>query len=236
MESRAFPATYPDAGPEPLDALRGAYTAFGSVVAALGEEDSWAPTGCTGWAVRDLVFHCAMDAQRALVALHTPAGAGAEPDRDAVSYWADWRPGTEGAANGRRFARVNGSMFLHFDQLRELYLETASATLTASERADVRDLITTQGHVLTCGDLMATLAVEASVHHLDLTAHLPAAAPPSTAGLACVRATLDGLLGHHPPLAWDDAHYARAATGRLPLTAAEARLLGPAAARFPLFG
>lgn len=250
MESQAHPDPYPESGrgpgpgpgrghePAPLDALRGSYAAFGSVVAALDEEASWAPTGCTGWAVRDLVFHCVLDAQRALVALHTPAAHGTEPDRDAVGYWTDWRPGTEGAANGRRFSRVNGSMFLRFGQLRELYLETAAAAVVAAERADPRDRIMTQGHVLTCGDLMATLAVEASVHHLDLTAHLPDAAPPSPAGLACVRATLDGLLGRRPPreLGWDDAHYARVATGRLPLTAAETRLLGPAAARFPLFG
>ena len=34
-----------------------------------GTVTSWAPTGCTGWAVRDLVHHCWSDAQRALVAL-----------------------------------------------------------------------------------------------------------------------------------------------------------------------
>lgn len=229
MESQADPIPYP----EPLDALRGAYAAFGSVVSAVDEEESWAPTGCTGWAVRDLVFHCVLDAQRGLVALHTPASA--KPDRDAASYWADWRPGGTGAANGRRFTRVNGSMFLDFSQLRELYLETAAAVVVAAARADVRARITTQGHVLTCGDLMATLAVEATVHHLDLTAHLPAAPPPSRPGLACVRATLDTLLGHHPPLDWTDTHYALAATGRLPLTDNESRLLGPTADRFPLF-
>jgi uncharacterized protein (TIGR03083 family) len=217
-----------------LDALRGAYGAFAGVVAGLGEEESWAPTGCTGWAVRDLVLHCALDAQRGLVALHTPAVA--EPDRDMVGYWADWRPGTAGAANGRRFVRVSASMFLDFEQLRELYLETAAAAVVAAGRADPAARVGTQGHVLTAGDLIATLAVEATVHHLDLTAHLPAAEPPSPAGLACVRATLDGLLGHHPPLDWDDAHYARAATGRLPLTEDEARVLGPDRDRFPLFG
>ncbi|MET8076822.1 maleylpyruvate isomerase N-terminal domain-containing protein [Streptomyces sp. NPDC005303] len=65
------------------DVLRAAYEAFAAVVRPLGDEESWRPTGCVGWAVRDLVFHCAGDAQRALVALHTPA---AEPaDRDTVT-------------------------------------------------------------------------------------------------------------------------------------------------------
>ncbi|MCX4571876.1 hypothetical protein OHB41_01420 [Streptomyces sp. NBC_01571] len=68
-------------------------------------------------------------------------------------------------------------------------------------------------------------------------AHLPAAVrPPEGAGLACVRATLDGLLGHPVPVDWSDEHYARAATGRLPLTPAERHGLGTDADRFPLFG
>ncbi|QNT98056.1 hypothetical protein HEP81_07826 [Streptomyces griseofuscus] len=38
------------------------------------------------------------------------------------------------------------------------------------------------------------------------------------------------------PLDWSDRHYARAATGRLPLTAVERERLGDDADRFPLFG
>jgi Mycothiol maleylpyruvate isomerase N-terminal domain len=221
-------------GQEPAAVLRSAYGAFADVVGALSDEESWLPSGCAGWAVRDLVFHCLADAQRGLVALHTPAEGPA--DRDAVTYWADWAPGTAGAANGRRYVRVCAGMFLVFDQLRELYLETAAAVVTAAAGADPRRLVGTQGHVLSAGDLLATLAVEATVHHLDLVAHLPAAAPPAVAGLAGVRATLDGLLGRPVPLAWSDGHYARAGTGRLPLTAAERERLGGDAARFPLFG
>ncbi|MGW0132267.1 maleylpyruvate isomerase N-terminal domain-containing protein [Streptomyces sp. NPDC003299] len=66
---------------DPVDALRASYGAFAAVVETLDDDASWLPSGCTGWAVRDLVFHCAGDAQRALVALHTPVSA--PPDRDA---------------------------------------------------------------------------------------------------------------------------------------------------------
>jgi hypothetical protein len=214
--------------------LRAAYGAFREVVAGVGAQDSWLPTGCTGWAVRDLVFHCVIDAQRGLVALHTPADGPA--DRDATTYWQDWRPDTAGAANGRRWARVSASMFLDFDQLRDLYLETAAATVHAAEVTEPRQLVATQGHMLTAADLVTTLAVEATVHHLDLTAELPAAPAPSAAGLAATRSTLDGLLGRPVPVEWTDAHYARAGTGRTPLSAAERTRLGPDAARFPLFG
>ncbi|MFJ9147877.1 maleylpyruvate isomerase N-terminal domain-containing protein [Streptomyces sp. NPDC102270] len=215
------------------DVLRAAYEAFAAVVRPLDDEESWRPTGCAGWAVRDLVFHCTADAQRALVALHTPAAG--PPDRDAVTYWRDWAPDPAGAANGRRFNRVSASMFLDFRQLRDLYLETTTATVNAAAdaRPDLR--VATQGHVLTTGDLVVTLVVEATVHHLDLVIDLPDAPGPAPAGLAAVRATLDGLLGRPLPLDWSDEHYARAATGRAPLTEPERGALGADADRFPLF-
>ncbi|MGW1957682.1 maleylpyruvate isomerase N-terminal domain-containing protein [Streptomyces sp. NPDC001920] len=218
----------------PARVLRAAYEAVSAVVAGLGEEDSWLPTGCTGWAVRDLVHHCLTDAQRALVALHTPAREPA--DRDAVTYWQDWRPHTEGAADSRRRARVNGSMFLDFGRLQDLYLQTLAAVTHAAGEADPAQRVRTQGHVLTAGDLLVTLAVEATIHQLDLTVELPHPPPPAPEGLAAVRATLDGLLGRPALPDWTDEHYARVGTGRSRLTAAERAALGPAADRFPLFG
>ncbi|WP_189295482.1 maleylpyruvate isomerase N-terminal domain-containing protein [Streptomyces cinerochromogenes] len=218
----------------PARVLRAAYEAASAVVAGLGDEESWLPTGCTGWAVRDLVFHCLQDAQRGLVALHTPADGPV--DRDAVTYWQDWRPDTAGAANGRRWVRVNGSMFLVFGQMQELYLETLAAAVHAAEAADPGRRVATQGHVLTAGDLITTLAVEATVHHLDLTVHLPDAPGPSPQGLAAVRATLDGLLGRPAPAEWSAERYARVGTGRAAPTDAERAALGAAAQRLPLFG
>ncbi|MFF5532903.1 maleylpyruvate isomerase N-terminal domain-containing protein [Streptomyces cinerochromogenes] len=218
----------------PARVLRVAYEAVSAVVAGLGDEESWLPTGCTGWAVRDLVFHCLQDAQRGLVALHTPSDGPV--DRDAVSYWQDWRPDTAGAANGRRWVRVNGSMFLVFGQLQELCLETLAAAVHAAEAADPGLRVATQGHVLTAGDLITTLAVEATVHHLDLTVHLPHAPGPAPEGLAAVRATLDGLVGRPAPAEWCDERYARVGTGRAAPTDAERAALGAAAERLPLFG
>ncbi|WP_234342934.1 maleylpyruvate isomerase N-terminal domain-containing protein [Streptomyces fulvoviolaceus] len=186
-----------------------------------------------GLGVRDLVFHCVGDAQRALVALHTPAPG--PPDRDAVSHWRDWEPNPVGAANGRRWIRVSAGMFLDVGQLRELYLETAAATVSAAAATRPADLVATQGHVLTAGDLMLTLAVEASIHHLDPVTELPAAPGPSPTALAPVRVTLDGLLGRPVPLGWSDEYYARATTGRVPFTEAERRAPGADADRFPLF-
>ena len=246
----------------PAELVREVYQTLASAVATMTDERSWLPTDCAGWAARDLVFHCLSDAQRGLVALHTPAGAPA--DRDAISYWSDWQPepGGAGAANGRRFTRVVSSMFLTADPLRELFLETTAAVAHAAARTDPGMLVATQGHVLTAGDLLSTLAVEATIHHLDLTpalcgaptaadthtetdtetqtqthAETSAAPTASAAGLAEVRRVLDGLLGRPVPIGWDTATYARKATGRLPLTPEERQALDrdALADRFPLF-
>lgn len=225
--------THEEEQPRPVEVLRAAYGAFDAVVMTITDERSWLPTGCAGWSVRDLVFHCLGDAQRGLVALHTPAARTA--DRDAVTYWQDWRPEPESAANGRRFTRVVAGMFLHVDQLCELYSETTAAVVHAAAGAAADQLVATQGHVLNTGDLVRTLTVEATIHHLDLIASLPHAPGPSAEGLGQVRRTLDGLLGRPVPVPWDDAQYARAATGRSPLSAADRDSLGTDAARFPLF-
>jgi hypothetical protein len=127
-------------------------------------------------------------------------------------------------------------MFLDFGQLRALFLETLAAAVHAGTSADPGRRVATQGHVLTAGDLMTTLAVEATVHHLDLIVRLPHAPGPCAEGLTAVRTTLDGLLGRPALPAWDDTHYALVGTGRAELTAAERAALGAAADRFPLFG
>ena len=193
-----------------------------------------APTGCLGWSVRDLVFHCLGDAQRGLVALHLPTVRA--PDRDATTYWQDWTPDDPGAADGRRFPRVAASLFLHVEQLRESYLETAAAVLHVADDTNADERVATQGHVPTAGALMCTLAVEATIHHLDAVESLAEAPQPSADGLTQVRRSLDGLLGHPVQVDWGDGHYARAAAGRVSLSDTEREQLGVDAARFPLFG
>lgn len=216
----------------PVDVLDGTYSALQSFVRTVDDERSWLPTACAGWSVRDLVFHCLGDAQRGLVALHTPSEE--TPDRDATTYWADWQGDDEGAAQGRRFTRVVASMFLHVEALDDWFLETTAAVLKAAAAVDQDAVLRTQGHRLTAADLMRTLSVEATIHHLDLLVAAADAAPPSALGLAEVRRTLDGLLGHPVPVEWSDEQYARAATGRAAMSDSERRTLGDDVARLPL--
>lgn len=217
----------------PPDLLHQTYADLNSVLRSIEGDDEWAPTGCTGWCVRDLVQHLIGDPRRALVALGTPADS--PPDTDAVTYWRSWSPGTDDAGDERRLTRVVSGGWPSLAPLREAYAEVCGAAVHLLRLADPDDPVTTQGHVLTVADLTRTLVFEAAVHHLDLVAHLDAAGPGADA-FRLVRATLDGLLGRPEPVGWDDTTYALAATGRRGLMPAERSTLGPLAERFPLTG
>lgn len=78
--------------------------------------------------------------------------------------------------------------------------------------------------------LFRTLAVEATVHHLDLRL-----GGPSEESVAETRRVLDGLLGRPAPIN-DSVRYAFIGTGRASPTEKEARALGTDAGRLPLFG
>ncbi|MFI7582866.1 maleylpyruvate isomerase N-terminal domain-containing protein [Kocuria sp. M1N1S27] len=215
------------------DLVRDACTAFGAVLDGLGDDDSWAATGCTGWSVRDLVHHCAMDGLRGLVALHTPTTA--RPDRDAATYWTDWGGDPEAAAESRRRARVAASMLPDWDAVRELYRGTAGALVHAAEHRGSGGAVRTDGHVLRVEDLLSTLAVEATVHHLDLIQHLDGSPGPAADGLAEVRRVLTDLWEREPLEHWSDEHFARVGTGRAELSAPERAELGEYADLLPLF-
>lgn len=90
--------------------------------------------------------------------------------------------------------------------------------------------------MLEIADFVATLAVEAAVHYLDLTVSLPSAPAPDPASLALVRRVLDGLLGAPLPASWDDRDCALKGTGRSALSAGGHIALGALADQFPLFG
>jgi uncharacterized protein (TIGR03083 family) len=219
--------------PGRADLVRDSYTAFAAALDGLGDDDSWAATGCTGWSVRDLTHHCAMDAVRGLVALHTPTTA--RPDQDAASYWEQRGGDPAGAAEGRRATRVAASMFLDWAPVRAFHRESARALVHAAEHARFGGSVRVQGHVLAVEDLLSTLVVEATVHHLDLIRHLDGSEGPSAAGLAEVRRVLTELWEHEPLEHWSDEHFALVGTGREELSAEERAALGAHAELLPLF-
>lgn len=208
--------------------LHASYEALLTVVSGLDDDAGWQPTRCAGWTARDLVFHLLGDAQRALVALHTPASTPA--DVDAVTYWRNWQPEPPGEDLGRRATRTSASVWTRVRPLADLYAETTRAVLVAVHERSDTELVATQGHVITVADLCSTLAVEATVHHLDIRL-----GEPSQQGLGETRRVLDGLLGR-PASIVSDTRYALVGTGREAPSDEERGLLGAGADHLPLFG
>ena len=221
-------------------ALESAYRSVTTVADGLSDADLMLPSRCAGWAVGDVLYHQLLDARRALRAFASPATD--PPDVDAVSYWRPYGPdsgehealGAAQAAAHARHVRIVASAYPPGTLAWE-WRETAAAACRAA-RACPHPAVATQGHALSTADFIATLAVEAAVHYLDLTAGLPSAPPPDPASLALVRQVLDGLLGTPMPGDWDDATYALKGTGRVPVTGAERSAIGELADRLPLFG
>jgi hypothetical protein len=214
------------------EALRIAYTDITAVVESLDEDDFYKPTGAARWAVMDLLFHMHLDARRLLVGLATRSDH--EPDRDFVTYWRGWSADDPDSIAHARAVRIMASAFRSpLSIVNEWKIASGAAVRAAAAAPDRR--ISTQGHVLELGDFLATIVVEAAIHHLDLVAYLDGPPGPADAPLAIVRRTLDGLLEASPPGDWDDATYALKATGRAPLTREDRAALGHLAKRFPLF-
>ena len=216
-----------------LAALRIAYSDIGTISASLEEEDSWRPTRCTGWVVRDVLVNLLGDAQRTLVALATPAAGPA--DRDSVSYWADASLSADPGFRELRALRTVASTW-ELDDLVRTFVDTTRAVVTLATRTPPDALVATaQGHVLRSVDLVVTATVKAAVHHLDLLLDLRRPGP-RPEPLALVRRTLDALLGQPAPEDWPDDRWALVGTGRVLPGGGERRALGQAAARLPLLG
>ncbi|SIN27369.1 maleylpyruvate isomerase N-terminal domain-containing protein [Micromonospora cremea] len=218
------------------EALAQAYDGITAVVDGRDDADLQGPTRCRGWLVADLLFHVLGDAQRALVALASPADGPA--DVDDVSYWRGFPSGGGDDARHAWWVRRSAAAFDLPSGIVRLWGETAPAAVRAAAAADPSGYVTTQGHVLRVADFLATLTTEAVVHHLDLTPELPGAPPPGPLAVRVAVATMDGLMSDDAvrPTAWDDHEFLLKATGRLPLTDRDRLELGESAGWFPLLG
>jgi len=216
------------------DAFVAAYTILDELAASLTDEQLLSASRCRGWAVCDVLCHLDFGNQEILVGFASPTDRPA--DTDLAAYWRDCCAPGEPDLGHARFTRLVASAYARpSGVVRHLHL-TTGAVLRLARAADADRRLEFQGHVVTMEVFLALWAVEAAVHHLDVTVELPDAPAPAPASLRVTRETLDALLGEREPVGWDDATYALKGTGRLPLTGEEARALGPLAERFPLFG
>lgn len=196
-------------------------------MADLSDEDFARPSGCAGWLVRDLVCHLVIDAQDVLITLATPAEA--EPTRNAVTYWDLVEVPTGEDPLDALIVRLAAAyeepwlLKFHLD-------DVGSAAGRAAGLADPAGRVGTRDQVLTAGDYLGAYVLEWTLHHLDLTAHLPDAASPPAEGLARSRAMLEEIAGAAFPASFADADALLVGTGRRAPTEAERSLLAEAEA------
>ncbi|MFF2399808.1 maleylpyruvate isomerase N-terminal domain-containing protein [Streptomyces goshikiensis] len=214
-----------------MDLFPRSWTALRTAVADLCDQDFEQPSGCAGWLVRDLVCHLVIDAQDVLITLATPVEA--EPTVDAVTYWnVDDRPPTGQDpldALTVRLAAAYGDPHLlrfHLD-------DVGSAAGRAAALADPGVRVGTRGEVLTVADYLDAYVLEWTLHHLDLTAYLPAVAGPPAEGTARSRAMLETITGAAFPASFTDTDALLVGTGRRAPTGEERAALGALAGRLP---
>ncbi|GAP50561.1 mycothiol maleylpyruvate isomerase N-terminal domain protein [Streptomyces azureus] len=216
-----------------VDLFSRSWTALRAAVADLSDEDFSRPSGCTGWLVRDLVCHLVIDAQDVLITLATPADG--EPTRDALTYWeiSDTPPTGEDPLDA---LTVRLAAAYEEPHLLKFHLDdVGSAAGRAAKLTDPGLRVGTRDEVLTVGDYLSTYVMEWTLHHLDLIAHLPAAAPPPSEGLARSREMLERIAGSAFPPSFSDQDALLVGTGRRPRTEAERAGLGELASKLPLY-
>ncbi|WP_017535002.1 maleylpyruvate isomerase N-terminal domain-containing protein [Nocardiopsis alba] len=215
-----------------MDLFAYSWAALRAAVADLPDEDFARPSGCTGWLVRDLVFHLVIDAQDVLITLATPTEA--PPTRDAATYWdvSDSPPTGDGP-----FDALTVRLATAYEEPRLLRYhldDLGSAAGRAAGLADPDLRVETQGEVLTVRDYLDAYVLEWTLHHLDLVAHLPNAPRPAAAPLAHARRSLERIAGEPFPETLTDEAVLRVGTGRRAPTEAESSALGTMATRLPL--
>src|SRR3954453_18900404 len=95
---------------------------------------------------------------------------------------------------------LSGSGGLHRPTMRPAgvvrhWTDLAGAAVRAATAADPAACVSTQGHVLTVADFLATLVAEAVIHHLDAVVSLPDAPEPKPEATAIATSTVEGLFG-----------------------------------------
>jgi uncharacterized protein (TIGR03083 family) len=213
-----------------MDVFSRSWSALLAAVAGLSDEDFARPSGCTGWLVRDLVCHLVVDAQDVLITLATPAAG--EATRDAVTYWRIVEPPTGDDPLDALTVRLAAAyeqpelLGFHLD-------DVGSAAGRAAALADPAGRVATQGQTLTAGDYLSAYVLEWTLHHLDLIAHVPGAAPPPAEGLGHSRELLEGVVGARFPTSLTDRDALLIGTGRRTPNPAETTALGDLATRLP---
>jgi uncharacterized protein (TIGR03083 family) len=214
-----------------VDPFAGASSALHAAVDALPDDEFAAPSGCSGWLIRDLVCHLVIDAQDVLITLATPTDEDAT--RDAYSYWSVASVVPDGDDPLDALVVRLAAAYREPRLLRHHFDDVFSAARRAAALADADRRVSTQGFVLTARDFLSAFVLEWTLHHLDLNAHRPQAPDPPSDTLGYARGMLQRIAGVEFPRSLGDADVLRIGTGRRAPTPAEVGALGGLTERIP---
>ncbi|WP_369145168.1 maleylpyruvate isomerase family mycothiol-dependent enzyme [Streptomyces sp. R44] len=207
-----------------LEAFRRECEALGGAVAALSEAEWDLPTRCTPWTVRDLLGHVCVVIDWLPAMLDAPAPGEAEIS--AVEYYRPddrFSPGTNGKrialAQGRAAGPADGAAFAG-----DFAATWRRADRLCRAQPGGRTVRTRHGDAMLLSEFLLTRVVEVAVHGLDLADALGREAWLTPEAGDAVTELLLGA--EHAPAAeeleWSRPRFLRKATGRDPLTEAEA--------------
>lgn len=225
-----------------VDALASQLRELESLVAGLSDDDFARSTRCPGWTVAELVAHCEGMLVRLVGENAQPVDGPSEIDR--VGYY---RYDPDGPREGEETHKTFSEVIQ--DRVIEEVAGRSPSELKSSLHGALADalrgvsaipadrVIKRSGHPkMAFGEFVASRNLEFGVHAMDIAHAVGAPEQVDAAAAPIITGILDGLLGEPVPigLGWDAAAFILAGTGRRELSAAERRILGPAARRFPL--
>jgi hypothetical protein len=197
----------------------------------LPEQEFEAPSGCVGWKVRDLLCHLVIDAQDILITLATPSSE--EPTRDAATYWeVSQTPPTGKDPLDALVVRL-AAAYEQPHLLKHHLDDVGSAAERAARHAAPALRVSTRGEVLTAADYLGAYVLEATLHHLDLTAHVRNVSGPPATTLAASRQLFERIADVSFPAAMSDVAVLAVGTGRRTATVCERATLGSLGDRLP---
>ena len=211
-----------------LDAFAQEARALSSALTGLGEADWDRPTGCPPWRVRELLAHIRVTIGRLPPMLADPA-----PLRAEVSAREYYRPDArfDADTNARRIAlgQDHAAGFSRdTDLLADFTAGWQQADRLCREQPEGRVVRTRHGDAMVLADFLETRVVEVTVHGLDLALALdrePWTTEPAAqlvGSLLLGPSASDGLKS----LGWSRTHFIMVATGRRPMSDAEAAEAG----------
>ena len=215
-----------------VDALAREVGTVGQLLHVLKPKQWELPTRCAPLTVRELTAHMI----RGAVRIEEMVDAGpvdSEPEKDAITYF-QFDSTDEGPLIVKRAQEAAASF--PADLARAWDFEWTKALQRARTHLADDPVLPNVYGLIRLSEYLKTRIVEVVIHHMDVDDALGKKPHPDARALEITGEVLRGLLGTNlRPLGVDDVRFALIGTGRAPLNDDERRILGPLAAKFPLF-